>query len=763
MSGTVFDRGMIARSEKHAIASNRLWMIPAISVLIAAATWMVFGDTLRYDFVNFDDDLYVYNNPWITRGLTLEGIRRAFSHTYCNYWAPLVALSHMLDCQFYGLWPGGHHLTNVRLHGATAVLLFLVLWKMTGAPGRSAFVASVFSIHPLCVESVAWVTERKDVLSGLFFVLTLGAYVSYVRHLGGKGSTGRYLAVVFLFAMGLMSKPTVVTLPFALLLLDYWPLNRFGQRHSADAGAEPLRRQNSFSVFKHLVIEKIPLFALSAGSCAVTILTGVQTLVPVEQRTIAARLGNAITSSAAYLGQTFYPANLALFYPFPANGIPVWKIILSLALLAFVTAAVFVLRRSRPYMAVGWFWYVGMLVPIIGLIQSGEQAHADRYMYLPQIGLLLLIAWGTWSLCTSLHHRSVALGAGAVMVVAALMVCARSQASHWNNSESVWTHTLACTSDNYIAHNNLGTALLEKGQVDQAARHFEKALEIQRRYVQARNNLGNVWFQKGRVQEAVADYQKALEINPRFADAHYNLGVAFLQTGRVQEAVAHFQDALTIEPDLPKAEYNLGLACVRLGRLSDAVIHYNKALAIDPNYAEAEYNLGVVLAQLGRLNEAVSHYNKALLINPKYAEAHNNLGTAFTQIGREREAIAHFRQAMSINPSNVEALNNTAFLLATSPDTASRNGAEAVALAERASNLSGNSNANIGATLAAAYAETGRFTDAVRTANSALQLAKDQGNIALADAIRRQIKLYQSAAPYHRDSQTSVTSSPIQQ
>src|SRR5438874_3096091 len=361
-----------SRLENQTATRYLRWLIPGICLLIVAATWVVFGQTVRHAFVNFDDDIYIYENPRITSGLTLQGIRWAFSHSYCYYWAPIPALSHMLDCQFYGLSPGSHHLINVLLHGGTAVLLFLFLREITGALWRSAFVASVFAIHPLRAESVAWVTERKDVLSGLFFVLTLGAYVIYVSHLGGKGSRARYFAVAFLMAMGLMSKPpSLVTLPFVLLLLDYWPLNRFGQPVSADALAKPIRWQDKFTVFKGLVIEKIPLFALSAVSCVVTILTAP---VPLGQRSIAARLGNAIVSYISYLGQTFYPANLAAFYPFPVIGIPPWKILLSLAVLASVTVGVFALRRRRRYLVVGWLWYLGMLAPMIGLIQAAAQA-----------------------------------------------------------------------------------------------------------------------------------------------------------------------------------------------------------------------------------------------------------------------------------------------------------------------------------------------------------------------------------------------------
>jgi protein O-mannosyl-transferase len=806
---------LTSRPENQTAAHNLRWMIPGICLLIATATWVVFGQTVRYEFVNFDDDIYVYENPRITGGLTLQGIGWAFTHIhYENWWAkkyapskthggppnkstnclnqeyfrdPLTTISHMLDCQLYGLKAGGHHFTNVLLHTIAAILLFLALQRMTGALWRSAFVATVFAIHPLHVESVAWVAERKDVLSGVFFMLTLLAYVHYVR----APSIRRYLVVAFVFALGLMSKPMLVTLPFVLLLLDYWPLGRFVDLPYSHGAVSPsrgqrgerldtARRQQLQAVVNGRllkpIVEKIPLIALCAVSSIVTFLArrdaiGWTEQLPIqrdaigwtEQLPILARINNALVTYVLYISQMFWPVKLAVFYPHPKNRLLPSEIVVALAILIAVTAATFVLRKKRPYLMTGWLWYLGMLVPVIGLVQEGWQGRADRYTYLPQIGLLLLIAWAIGNLCSSLRHRSAVLGAGALMAVAALMVCAHLQASRWKNSESLWRHTLACTSGNNIAHNNLGTALLQTGRRDEAAIHFQKALEVQPKYPAARNNLGNVFFQKGQVDEAVAHYQKALEINPNFALARYNLGVAFLQNGRVPEAVRHFQGALEIEPDFANAHYNLGIAFVQLGRVSEAILHYNKALEIDPNYAEAEYNLGIALLQVGRLNEAISHYNKALVINPNYVEAHNNLGTALLQLGRVSEALKHFQKAIEMNPLNVEAQNNMALVLATFPETRVRNGTKAVELAEHADHLTGNRNASISATLAAAYAEAGQFPNAIKTAERALQLATDQGNPALADAIRAQIRLYQSGFPYRYNSQRSMSASGTQQ
>ncbi len=742
-----------------------------ICVFLAVIVWAVFGQTLRYEFVNYDDNLNVYENPAVKSGLTLNNILRVFQFSHSDYWHPLTMMSHMLDCQFYGLWPGGHHLTNVLLHATVAMLLFLVLRRMTGFLWRSAFVAAVFAIHPLRVESVAWVSERKDMLHGVFFLLAIGAYMRYVRQ---SWSLARYLAVVILFTLGLMSKPTLMPLPFVLLLLDYWPLGRFAKF----AGGPEW-----FGVPRRLLLEKIPLLALAAASGVEAAIGNAPGFEPSKTLPRMLQLSNAMVSYVAYIWQMVYPGRLALPYPFPMGGLPSGEVIGAVILLVCISTVLFRLRQKHPCWLVGWLWYLGMLVPMIGFMQAGMMARADRYTYLPQIGLYLLLTWGAAELCAGWRHRRMVLVGCATVILAALIFCSRTQASYWRNNESLWTHTLACTSDNFVAHNNLGDALLRKGQVNEAIAHFQAALQINPNYVAAHNNLGNALFQQGEVDEAMAQYQKALHINPDYAKAYNNLGNALLQKGRVDEAMAQYQKTLQIEPNDVKAHINLGNILLQKGSVDEAMAHYQKALQINPNYAKAHINLGNILLQKGSVDEAMAHYQKALQINPDSAEAHNNLGNALLQKGRVDEAIVHYQITVQIEPDNAEAhinlgnallkmnraadaiphfqtalkllpdsaevQNDLAWVMATCPQASLRNGKAAVELARRANQLTGDGNPAMLGTLATAYAEAGQFPEALETAQRALQLAERQSNTALADALRSQIKLYQSGLPFH--------------
>ena len=434
--------------------SGSWWTIVGICVFLAGITLMVFYPALGSQFINFDDNLYVYQNPEVISGLNLKSVGWAFTHTVADNWHPVTMLSHMLDCQLYGLDAGRHHLTSLLLHTAAVIGLFLVLRRLTGALWPSAFVAAVFAVHPLRVESVAWVSERKDVLSGLFFMLTLAAYGHYVRD---PKSIRRYLLVMLALALGLMSKPMLITTPFVLLLLDYWPLRRFVQPDS-----------NPSWIPRRLVVEKIPLLLLSIVFCAVTVLVQSNTIKPMTAFPLTMRIDNALVSYAVYLGQMFYPLNLAVFYPYPADGPALWKILLALLTLAAVSTFAFRWRRKRPYFLVGWLWYLGMLVPVIGLVQVGEQARADRYTYLPQIGLYLMVAYGVAELFGGWRFRRLFLSGLSIFVVGALIFLARIQVSYWKDSQSLWTHALAVTSGNYYAENNLGNTLLRMGKVDEA-------------------------------------------------------------------------------------------------------------------------------------------------------------------------------------------------------------------------------------------------------------------------------------------------------
>ena len=624
------------KSESRPAGLNDHWTVPAVCIFLAAITFAVFGQTLRHGFVNFDDGLYVYENPVVQKGLTWGGFRWALTYGQIGHWHPLTWLSHMLDCQWYGLQAGGHHLTNILLHAAAAILLFLVLRRMTGFLWRSAFVAAVFAIHPLRVESVAWVAERKDVLSAFFFMLTLGAYVRYVRR---PPSMIRYGAVVLCFALGLLSKNMLVTMPFVLLLLDYWPLNRL-------ASFTP-------QVLLQRVAEKIPLFVLTAGSCVATALVP-EKLTAADKLPFGLRLENAVVSCVTYLWQMIHPSGLACVYPNPTNYLPFWQVAGALGLLLAISGAAWAFRRTHPWLVVGWLWYLGMMIPVIGMVQISYYAHADRYTYLPQIGLYLMLTWTAADLCAGWRHRRVLLGGLSTVILVALIFCAHTQTLYWRNSEVLWAHTLACTSDNYIAHYNLGDALIKKRRMDEAIAHFQTALQIKPDYAEAHDNLGNALFQKGRVDEAITHYQTALQIRPDNAKAHNNLAIALFQTGRVNEAITHYQTALQIKPDYAEAHNNLGNALFQKGRVDEAITHYQTALQIKPDYAEAHNNLAWVLATVSqaslrnggkavklaeRANQLTSGENPVIL---------RTLAAAYAEAGRLGDALLSAQKAIEL-------------------------------------------------------------------------------------------------------------------
>src|SRR5438270_1887924 len=438
--------------------SKPVWKLLGVSLGLAGLVWIVFGQTLTHRFVNFDDGTYVYRNPDVTRGITADGIKWAFSHVVAANWHPLTMLSHMLDCQMYGATPAGHHFTNVLLHTVATILLFLVLWSITAALWRSAFVAAVFAIHPLHVESVAWIAERKDVLSAVFFMLTLGAYVHFVRQPG----IIRYLILSGCFALGLMAKPMLVTIPFVLLLLDYWPLNRFGRTTAA-----------------RLFLEKLPLLLLTTAACVETILSQHQSINLIKTVSLETRIANAFIALMLYIRQTFWPTNLAVFYPHPENNIPLWQISVAVAFVALISIAAVAARKKVPYFLTGWGWYVGMLVPVVGVVQVGIQAHADRYMYLPQIGLSLIITWSLAALSTRWQHRQAISAVLSLLVLLPLVWCARIQASHWNDSVSLWTHALAVAPDNELLREHLSDAYLDRGQIKDAVEQARQAVTLQ--------------------------------------------------------------------------------------------------------------------------------------------------------------------------------------------------------------------------------------------------------------------------------------------
>jgi len=861
------------------------WEVVCVCVFLVLAVLAVFGQTARFEFVNYDDGENVYENPMVEMGLSVKAVGWAFTHAQVANWVPLTTLSHELDCQLFGLHAGGHHLVNVLLHAANAVLLFLVLRQMTGSMWRSAFVAAVFAVHPLRAESVAWVTERKDVLSALFFILSIGAYVRYVetwkassfackakadrtadRMADKRGKVFYGLALVF-FSLGLLAKSMVATLPFVLLLLDYWPLARMGgiknlefrtengeigttDGHCATgAGGE---KRSAGVPFWGLVREKVPFFALAAAAGAAAALVPDLVLTGTHQYPLLVRMDNALVSYVVYLRQTFFPAGLALPYPDVAGGPPKWEVGLALVLLAAISAGAMACRKRSPSVLVGWLWYLGMLAPVIGIVQiSYDAAHADRYTYLPGIGLAIAVTWAVAEWSAGWKFRRVVLGGLMAGVIGAFTVCGHIQTWYWRESESLWTHTLASTSGNCVAHHNLGSALYQKGQVEEAIRQYQEALEIKPNYVSALDSLGLALAKNGQADEAIGQYRKALEINPAYEKAHNNLGHALAGKGDLEGAIAQFRQALEINPAYQDARYNLGIDLAKKGDLEEAITQYRKLLEINPDYAEARNNLGAALFAKAQVEEAITQFRKALETNPDYAEARNNLGVALFAKGDVEGAVAQYRKALEINPAYQDArnnlgrgllrkgdfdgamacfqrtstlspdplerwrqlggdflhradleeaiecygqalkinprsadaranlgvalfqkgqtkeamdswqqaleikpdqlyvLNNLAWVMATTPDAALRNGAKAVALAAQANQLSGGGDATVLRTLAAAYAEEGSYGMAAVTARRALALAlaQEQKNDGLGAKLEKDIKLYEADKP----------------
>jgi tetratricopeptide (TPR) repeat protein len=630
---------MNQQPENKAVRSGERRTVVGICVALALLVWIAFGQTIHYGFVNFDDDVYVYKNPQVAGGLTRSGAGWAFTHVHSSNWHPLTWLSHMLDAQLYGLNAGGHHATNVLIHAATVFLLFLLLRQMTGFLWRSAFVAAVFAIHPLRTESVAWVAERKDVLSGFFFVLTLIAYVWYARR---AWSFRRYAVVALMLSCALMAKPVAVTIPFVLFLLDYWPLNRWTLSEGR-------------SIQWRIIYEKIPLFALSGATCVITIVAQEQAVSPLP---LIARIDNAVLSYIVYLRQMVYPSGLVVLYPFPESGLPLWKIVGAVALLFAISTCVVVARRKQPWLLFGWLWYLGMLVPMIGILQVGAQAHADRYTYLPQIGLYLALAWTVAELGIRWSRYRLLLSGTCAAVLALLVICTRHQVSYWQNSHTLWTRALAFTSENIIAQNNLGNALLDEGNVDEAILHFENARQIKPEDPKAAFNLGNALIQKGRLNDGIENLTQALQLKPDYAEAHINLASAFLKVDRVDDAIDHYQKALQILPNLATAWNDLGFARLQKGSVADAIACFRKAVELDPGQAVTRNNLGNALVQQGKIDEAIAHYQTALQLKPDYAEAHYNLGSALTQKGHMDEAVIEFQRALQLKPDYATAAYN---------------------------------------------------------------------------------------------------------
>ena len=636
-----------------------------ICMLLIVVTLLVFEQVRNHEFVNLDDPLYVTENHHVKAGLSPKSFIQAFTDTPAGYWIPLTWLSLMLDFEFYGLEAGGYHLTNLLFHIANALLLFLLLKRMTGKLWQSAFVAALFAIHPLRVESVAWVTERKDVLSTLFWLLTIWTYCHYIE----RPAIHRYLLVILTFALGLMAKPMVVTLPFALLLLDYWPLQRL-QITKSDAAAGLQTNLPSLPAGRNhqilsLILEKIPLFALAAISSIITLLTkrSLEAVQSIEEFPLSVRFANAVVSYVKYIGKMIWPENLAVFYPHPGS-LSVWQTAGTGLILVLISFAVVRAARNHPYLVMGWLWYLGTLVPVIGLAQAGEQAMADRFTYIPLIGLFIMIAWGVPEWLASYRHKRFLLSVSSLVVLSALMILSRSQVQHWRSSVTLYEQALAVTNNNYLAYNNLGVTLQMQGHLEEAIGHYTKALAIKPDYPAALTNLGDGYLAQGKVEKAITHLSEALRLDPDYVVAHNTLGLALTEQGEYTEAMVSFSRALAIESKYAPIHNNMGAVLVKQGKPDEAVSHYSKALEIDPDYAKAHNNMGDALARMGKLDEAVGHLYQALQLEPDLVDAHVNLGTVFFRQARFQEAISHYRRVLQLKPDSPEVHNNLGVALA---------------------------------------------------------------------------------------------------
>ena len=576
----------------------------AILALLLAAVLLVYGQTCSHEFINFDDPDYVYKNPHLGPVVTLSNIIWAFTSVYAANWHPVTWISHMLDVQFFGLNPSGHHLTSVALHAVNSLLLFLLLCRLTGAVVRSAVVAAVFALHPLHVESVAWVAERKDVLSTLFWMLTLYLYAGYVERPG----LSRYIPVVICFLLGLMAKPMLVTLPLVMLLLDRWPLARV-------AGWCSGYGNNAQRSFWYLIKEKIPFVVLAALSCCVTVYSQQAAMTSLVSNPLSARVANAVVAYVSYLGKTFWPKGLAVFYPFPVT-LPLWQSVGAAGLLSVITLAAFRERRRRPYLLVGWLWFLCTLIPVIGIVRVGLQSMADRYMYVPQTGIIIMVVLGVVDLSSKWPYRRVALASITGTVLAASVLTTWRQVSYWQNNTTLYSHALAVTQDNFVAHNNMGFDLASNDRYEEAINHYNEAIRIAPWHTLSELNLGVSLRKMGKRDEAVVHITEAIRQNPEYAAAYNELGAVMLLEKKYGEAVDNLTKAVEIDPGLADGHYNLGLAYGYRGNAVNAIEHYRAAIAIKADDIDCRYNLGIELARLGRYDEAIQHFTAVLRLKP---------------------------------------------------------------------------------------------------------------------------------------------------
>ena len=687
------------------------WLIYLVLLLITSA---VFWPVTRNPFIDLDDKDYVVENPHIQQGLTPSSAAWAFQAVVCANWHPLTCLSHMLDCQLFGLNAGAHHLVNLLFHVANTLLLFHVLRRMTRELWPSAMVAALFALHPLHVESVAWVSERKDVLSGFFFLLTLWAWVRYVEESGVQSPKSKVFfgLSLLMFALGLMSKPMLVSLPLILLLLDCWPLGRWRPMAPNEKNRQ-LMLPPATGNLEHLIIEKLPFLGLSLASCIVTIWAQGQagTIIPFDHLPWDWRIENSLVSYTAYLGKMFWPANLSLFYPY--TQIHPWEAVFSGLLLIFLS--VYFIRRVRfqPYLLAGWLWFLVMLVPVIGLVQAGGQSMADRYMYLPSIGLFMMVAWGMADLAAISRFWRIVTTLGAAVLPLACLLVTRHQLSYWRNNVALFSHVLEVTGESALGNFYLGDALWKAGDADGAIKNFQTSIQKAPDFKGAHHDLGFVLFHQEKFEAAETQFREVLRIYPNDVNAHMSLGYSLANQGKFAGSEAEFSAALQLNPD------NMTI---------------REALTLVANKAETY--------------KVLTPLYEALKIQPT-PEIHVQIAVIQTMQGEFQEAVGHYTEALRLRPDSPEVLNNLAWLLATCPEAHIRDGTQAVKFAERACGLTHYQKNIYFGTLAAAYAEAGRFDDAILAAEKACALASESGEQDLLKKNQELLVLYRAHQPYH--------------
>jgi protein O-mannosyl-transferase len=743
-----------------------------MAVLLVLVTVAVYWPATGYDFVSYDDQAFVSGNPHVQGALNWEGVKWAFCNTeQASYWAPLMWLSHLLAWQFFGSNAWGHHLANVVLHAANTALVFLVIRRMTQATWPSILVAALFGLHPLRVESVAWVSERKDVLSGFFGLLALLTYVRYaqrpvisnqlpvISHQPSRvpapsdrpRTPGHrllitdhrslfYLLSLFCFACGLLSKPMLVTWPFVMLLLDYWPLGRMqkaaGSKQKTEAIStlhaprstlhaspftDPSQIANRKSqILLPLLVEKLPFLALALAGSVVTFVVQQRggALAMGESLPLAARSGNALITYCRYLGKLFWPADLAVFYPHPGDW-PLAQVLLAGGFFLGISALLFVKRQRCPFLLMGWLWYCGTLVPTIGVVQSGSQAMADRFTYVPSLGVLLLAVWGASELTRCWRYQRLALSVAGGAAIVLCLLLTRQQLRHWKDSEALFRRALQVTQRNYVAHNSLGYALDQKGQVDEAIRQYQEAIRFKADYADAYNNLGTALGKQGQVDEAIRQLQEAIRLRADYAFYHYNLGVALARKGQTDEAIRQFQEAIRLKPDHVEAHNDLAIALSGLGQIEEAIGQLRDAIRLKPDRAEAYHNLGIALGKTGRIDEAIRQFQEALRLKPELARAHNSLASALHQKGQVDEAIRQYQEVARLEPEDADVHYNlgSLFVRKGQLDEATRQFQDAVRLQPDSAQAHNG--------LGIALARQGQMDEAIRQFEEALRLKPD--------------------------------------